>query len=120
MKHKIWYDDETEILFLEFLDHFIYENLEPLQKKLYDLLEGKTHRQMLVIMTTQHKKQNPETSEGAKKIIQDAEISEIAFVGGNAANRMIAKVLMKTGAIKTKSNFFKDKKEAINWLKSKR
>jgi hypothetical protein len=44
----------------------------------------------------------------------------VAFVGGSAANRMIARILVKTGIIKIDGEFFKNIPEAIQWLKSKR
>jgi hypothetical protein len=47
-------------------------------------------------------------------------MTEVAFVGGSAANRMIARVLIKTGIVKIKGDFFKTYDEAIEWLKSKR
>lgn len=61
-------------------------------------------------------KREKKTSELLSKI----NVSNVAFVGGNAANRMIAKVLIKTGMIKLSGDFFKDYEEAIIWLKTKR
>ena len=47
-------------------------------------------------------------------------LSEMAFVGLSAANRMIAKVLMKTGKSPINGDFFKNYEDAVKWLKSKR
>ena len=44
----------------------------------------------------------------------------MALVGLSAAVRMIARVILKTGTVKLKGEFFKDQEEAIKWLKSKR
>jgi len=43
----------------------------------------------------------------------------VALVGLSAAVRMIARVILKTGTVKLKGEFFKDQEEAIKWLKSK-
>jgi hypothetical protein len=44
----------------------------------------------------------------------------VAFVGGSAYNRIMAKILIKTGIVKLNGDFFKSYEEAIEWLKSKR
>lgn len=120
MKHKMWYDDENQILFLEFVDDFRKDDVEKLYGNILKMLEGKSYRQMVVVMSKSHKVENRETRELTNDVLQKSNISEIAFVGGNAANRMIAKVLLKTGAIKTKGDFFKKREDAIEWLQNKR
>lgn len=120
MKHKMWYDEETQLLFLEFVDDFRKTDVEKLYSSIMEILEGKPYRQMVVVMSSTHKVENRETRELTNEVLQKSNITEIAFVGGNAANRMIAKVLLKTGAIKTNGNFFKKREDAIEWLKSKR
>jgi len=52
--------------------------------------------------------------------LNDAKFTDVAYVGANAATRMIAKVLMKLGSLKAATNFFKDYEEAINWIKKRR
>lgn len=120
MKHNIWYDEGLQVLFLEFTDHFRYQDVNEIFKKITEMLEGKLYRQMLVIMSDTHKVENRETREATNEALNRAKISEVAFVGGSAANRMIARVLIKTGIIKTNGDFFKEQEEAIKWLKSKR
>jgi hypothetical protein len=44
----------------------------------------------------------------------------VAYVGASSANRMIAKVLMKLGSLKARSDFFKTNQEGLNWLKNRR
>jgi hypothetical protein len=84
------------------------------------MLDGKPYRQMLIRISSVYKVENRETRELSNKALEKAAITDVAFVGGSAANRIIAKVLIKTGAVKTKGEFFKNEEDAINWIKSKR
>ncbi len=120
MDHKMWYDEGTKLLYLEFTGDFLLKDVPPIREKIFELLDGKPYRQMLTFINKTSKVENRDTREQTNKTLQDASITEIAFVGGSAANRMIAKVLLKTGAIKTQGDFFKKEEDAVKWLKSKR
>ena len=71
-------------------------------------------------MSDGHNVENRETREATSEQLSKLKMTEVAFVGGSAANRMIARVLMKTGIVKLNGDFFKDYEDAVNWLKSKR
>ena len=120
MEHKQWYDDQNEISFLELLGDFLRADIEPMYNRLHELLEGKPYRQLIVIMSKSSKVENRETRELLNKGLIDEKITEIAFVGFHAMGRMVAKVLLKTGAIKINGDFFKNQEEAINWIKENR
>lgn len=120
MVHELFYDDENQVLVLRYNSHFQFVDVEPIFKISNQLLEGKPYRQMLIVMSETHTIENRETREATSKNLTGMNISEIAFVGGSAANRMIARVLIKTGLLKLNGEFFKDYNDAINWLKSKR
>jgi hypothetical protein len=120
MEHELKYDEKNNIVILAFKNHFLYNDVDPLFLQVKDMLEGKQIRQMLVIMSGNHNVENRETREATSEQLSKLNISEVAFVGGNATNRMIARVLLKTGLVKLNGDFFKDYDEAINWLKSKR
>jgi hypothetical protein len=85
-----------------------------------EMLINKPIRQMLVVMSDGHNVENRETREATSEQLSRLNISEVAFVGGNATNRMIARVLLKTGVVRLNGDFFKDFETAIKWLKSKR
>lgn len=120
MVHELFYDDENQVLVLRYNSHFQLIDVEPVFTLSRQLLEGKLYRQMVVVMSETHTIENRETREATSKNLTGMNISEIAFVGGSAANRMIARVLIKTGLLKLNGEFFKDYNDAINWLKSKR
>jgi hypothetical protein len=120
MEHELKYDKENEIVVLSFKYHFLQKDVDPLFLKVKEMLEGKLIRQMLVVMSEGHNVENRETREATSEQLSKLNITEVAFVGGNATNRMIARVLLKTGVVKLNGDFFKDYEEAIKWLKSKR
>jgi hypothetical protein len=120
MEHELKYDEQNEVVVLTFTNHFLYKDVEPLFLKVTELLSGKQIRQMLVVMSNGHNVENRETREATSEQLSKLNMTEIAFVGGSAANRMIARVLIKTGLIKLNGDFFKNYEDAIQWLKSKR
>jgi hypothetical protein len=120
MKHNLWYDSSNELVFLEFTSDYLLDDVEPIKAKIQELLDGKPYRQLIIRMSDIAKVENRETREKSNQALKEAGVTDVAFVGGNAANRMIAKVLLKTGAIKTQGDFFKTTEDAVNWLKRRR
>lgn len=120
MEHKLWYDSSNELARLDFMSDFLLSDVAVIKEKLGGMLEGKPFRQIIIQMSDTGKVENRETREQSNKALKEAGITDIAFVGGSAANRMIAKVLVKTGVVNIQGEFFKNVEEAVMWLKSKR
>ena len=120
MKHSMYYDDKDEVIYLEFVDDYLETDVDDIRPLLFELLEGKPYRQVVAILSMTNKVQNRATRQKSNQALIDAGVTEIAFVGGSAANRVIAKVLIKTGSIKINGDFFGSKEKALDWIKSKR
>ncbi len=120
MKHKIKYNDQDEVLHLEIIGPYFKEEALEIGESFNDYFKGKPYRQLVVDLREAGKMESRETRKITKDIIDEANISDVAFIGANAAPRMIAKVLMKLGKQKAKSNFLKNYDEAIKWLKNRR
>jgi polyhydroxyalkanoate synthesis regulator phasin len=120
MEHKIWYDDGQQIVHQQIKGEFSTEQTRHFGKKYLELLEGKPYRQLIVDLREAGKMESRETRSITNEMLNQAAITEVAFVGANAATRMIAKVLMKLGSLKAESDFFKDLDEAINWIEKRR
>lgn len=120
MEHKIWYDDQDEIVHLEFTSDYLESDVEPVRQKILELSEGKRYKQMVIQISKTAKVENRQTRERSNQALKDAAITDVAFIGGSAANRMIAKVLLKTGSLKISGDFFKTVDDGIKWIKSRR
>ena len=120
MEHKIWYDDKNDLLIQEIIGPYSTENAVNSGKIYKEFLEDKSLKQIIVDLTSAGKMESRETRSITNTMLDDAGISDVAFVGANAATRMIAKVLMKLGNLKANSTFLKNQEEAINWLKNRR
>ncbi len=120
MVHEVRYDAANEVAVLEFKNHFLHVDVEPIFNEVDKTLTGKPFRQVIVLMSPNHDVENRETREATAQALSKMSITDIAFVGGSAANRMIARVLLKTGILKISGDFFKEYDEAAAWLKSKR
>lgn len=120
MVHELKYDDQNEVGVLTFKSNMFLEEVEPAFSLVREMMQDKPYRQMVVVMDTKYTVENRETREAIAAELGRSNVTETAFVGGGAANRMITKVLMKTGVVKMNGDFFNSEEEAIKWLKSKR
>ncbi len=120
MDHELKYDEENEVVVLSSNANLKLIDIEPLSENLRSLLEDKRFRQLISIISDVYVVENRETREALAEALSKLNLSEVAFVGGSAYNRIMAKVLIKTGIVKLNGDFFKTNEEAIKWLKSKR
>ena len=120
MEHKIWYDDELKVVQIKIIGEYKSEETRLHGKKCIELLEGKPYRQMIVDLSEFDKMESRETRTVSNEMLNKAGITDVAYVGANAASRMIAKVLMKLGSLKAASDFFKDFKSAKQWIEKRR
>ena len=120
MKHKIWYDQDNEVLRQEVIGAYSSQEAKASGAEYRKELEGKAVRHLIVDLTQAGKMQDRQTRKTTSECLEDAEIDAVAFVGATAATRMIAKVLMKLGFNKIATDFFKADKDAVAWLKNQR
>jgi hypothetical protein len=120
MVHELKYDESNQVVTLVFRNHLLFTDVKPMTDVINELLVGKPYRQLMVFIHDVYQVENRETRDELSRYLTEIKISDVAFVGGSAANRMVARVLIKTGVVKLNGDFFKDVEEAINWLKSKR
>jgi len=120
MKHNLNYDDEHSILMLEINGEYTREEAFKIGELYQKFFAGAPYRQLIVNLQNAGKLESRETRQITKDKIDEAGITDVAYVGASAATRMIARVLMKLGGQKATSNFLKSYDEAIQWLKSRR
>ncbi len=120
MEHKIWYDEEHQLLHLQIKGDFSTAETLYFGKKYIEMLEGKPYRQIVVDLREGRNMESRETRTISNDMLNQARITDVAYVGANAAGRMIAKVLMKLGSLKAESDFFKDFDEAYQWIEKRR
>jgi len=120
MKHTIIFDEDHQLLVQTIDGVFTTEETKHLGQLYNQLLEGKPYRQLLVDLRTAGKMETRETRSITNDMINNAKLSEVVFVGANAAQRMIAKVLMKLGSLEAESTFVKSMEDAYSWIEKKR
>lgn len=124
MEHHLSYDEQNEIAVLVFKRNYNLADVKPIFESIKTMLEDKPYRQAIVTIdesiSQSFQVENRETREATATELSKSNLSNVAFVGGSAAIRMIAKVLLKTGIIKINGDFFKTMGDATDWLKSKR
>ena len=120
MEHEIKYDEQNEVATLNSNADLKLSDIEPVFNSLKKILEDKKYRQLISMISDVYVVENRETREKLADALSRLNLSEVAFVGGSAYNRIMAKILIKTGIVKLNGDFFKTYDEAIEWLKSKR
>lgn len=120
MEHEIKFDEQNEVAILSSNADLKLSDVEPLSKRLQAILEGKKYRQLISVISDVYVVENRETREALAAALSELNLSEVAFVGGSAYNRIMAKILIKTGIVKLNGDFFPNQDAAISWLKSRR
>jgi hypothetical protein len=120
MKHTILYDEEHQMVLQAIIGFFTTEETRLMSSQYDALLDGKPYRQLIVDLRKAGKMESRETRSLTNQLLNESKFTDVVFVGATAAQRMIAKVLMKLGSLKAESNFVKDIDGAINWLKNRR
>ena len=120
MKHTLHYDDQHQLVVQTIIGLFTTDEAKQMGKSYIDLVKGKPFRQIIVDLRVAGKMENRETRSIANDMLNAAQFSDVAFVGATAAQRMIAKVLMKLGSLKAEANFVKSMDDAYNWLEKRR
>jgi len=119
MEHRLWYDQDTKVVHLKFVGDYMTKDVEEIRRELKRVTEGLSNLQMCMHFSG-GKVESRETREKSNGLLDEFGITHVAHIGGSAANRMLVKVMQKTGMIKAKGEFFKTEEEGINWLMSKR
>ncbi len=120
MEHKISFVDEHQLVYQQIKGEFTTEQTRYFGDKYLELLEGKPYRQLIVDLREAGKMESRDTRSVTNEMLNNAGFTHVAFVGANAATRMIAKVLMKLGSLKAEADFFKDFEGAVNWIEKRR
>jgi len=120
MAHTIQYNDDLQLIVQAVNGVYSTEDAKQMGQQYNILLEGKPYRQIIVDLRNAGKMESRETRSATNQLLNDAQISDIVFVGATAAQRMIAKVLMKLGSLQAESNFVKDMDEAVKWIEKRR
>jgi hypothetical protein len=120
MVHELKYDEANDVAVLVFKSHILLKDIDAIFAELKVLLEGRPFRQLIIFMDAAYNIENRETREALTREAINLEVNEVGLIGLSAAVRMIARVILKTGAVKLKGEFFKSYEEAVKWLISKR
>ncbi|MCX6252617.1 MAG: STAS/SEC14 domain-containing protein [Bacteroidetes bacterium] len=120
MKHKFWYDEQTDVLHQQIIGDFSTAEAMTLGEYYTESFKDKPYRQLIVDLTEGTKMESRETRQISNKMLDAGGVTDVAYIGATSATRMIAKVLMKLGNLEAKSDFFKTEKEALNWLMNRR
>lgn len=120
MEHEMWFDVDHQLIRMKIKGDYTTEETLYHGSKCIELLEGKPYRQMVVDLREFGNMESRETRSVSNQMLNKAGITDVAYVGANAASRMIAKVLMKLGSLKAESDFFKDFDSAFSWIEKRR
>lgn len=122
MKHKIWYDEENEVLREKIIGSLTEEEVPEFLESVDAIFKNKEHCHAVIdlseasnqIYTTGGRKK---LAEGSAKLGYN---EKVAFVGANPRVKMIAKVLIAGTRFVGKpiaSRFFDTDEEALSWLR---
>jgi hypothetical protein len=120
MKHKLWFDEGNDILVFEIIGAYATEEALKSETLLRKAFENRPFQQLLVDLSQAGPMESRETRKIQNESMCKAGVTHTAFVGANAATRMIARVMIKLSSKSLPSQFFITTDEAVSWLKDHR
>ena len=120
MKHKLWFDEENDILMFQIIGDYATEEARGSEALMRNAFENRPFQQLIVDLSQAGPMESRETRKIQNESMRKAGVTHTAFVGAGAAIRMIARVMIKLGSENLPSQFFATTEEAISWLKGQR
>ncbi|MBN2379321.1 STAS/SEC14 domain-containing protein [candidate division WOR-3 bacterium] len=118
MNYKIWFDEESETAYLKIINMLNEDDVNGLIPGLDKALQDKEPRHVLVDLST-----NPPgfldkpARKAFKTFAQQIDFDKIAMFGAEPRIRMMAKAAVFALGMFNITRFFKNKKDALRWLK---
>jgi hypothetical protein len=124
MKHKLWYDEENQVLREQIIGSLTEEEIPEFLARVDDLFKGKKNCHAIIDLS---QASSQIYSRKARKKLAEGSIrlgysEKVAFIGADYRVRMFARVLIAGAKVlgkPIKSQFFDNEKEALVWLKEK-
>lgn len=115
------YDVENDVLYIKIGDILGVEDLNELIAQGQKMLEGKTHRYVLVDMSESNQfdasAMTKEMRSYYKELLTAMNADKTAIFGANPALRMVAKIALAVSGKSNSTHFSRTKEEALAWLK---
>ncbi|NLI97721.1 STAS/SEC14 domain-containing protein [bacterium] len=120
MKHELYLDKESGIIFFRARGIFNYEDGVEAVEKMENLVKGLEDVRALI----DTREMPPKLEKDVRRLMQDLpkrfRISRMAMIVTNPALRMISKIVVATMGKDFKAGFFKTEEESLEWLKQEK
>ncbi|MBD3285314.1 hypothetical protein GF338_03155 [candidate division WOR-3 bacterium] len=118
MKYELKYLDEHGVLFLKMLAELKDESeIKELMSEIRGEYEKHEFDRILCDISHSGSSISKEARRAFKDTASMVDFKRIAMVGGNPPMRMMAKVILAVTGTSKNTQFFKNKDEALKWLK---
>lgn len=122
-KFLAYYDDENDVLYIKIGDILGVEDLNDLIAQSQKMLQGKTHRHVLVDMSESSQfdasAMTKEMRSYYKELLTAMNADKTVIFGANPALRMVAKIALAVSGKSAGTHFSMTKEEGLAWLKGK-
>ncbi|MBN2379315.1 STAS/SEC14 domain-containing protein [candidate division WOR-3 bacterium] len=120
MKHKVYYEEENEVVVMDVIGEFSFEEAQETMKLMRESFADKAPYPFLLDL----EKMVDDLDRDTRKVLQEEAgnvgIARMAMVVSNPMMRMTAKIVSSVIGKKNETGFFKTRTEALAWLKGKK
>jgi hypothetical protein len=117
MKHKLYYDEENEVVVMDVLGEFTFEEAKETMRLMRESFADKAPYPFLLDLEKMIGDLDRETRKLLQAEAGNVGITRMAMVVSNPMMRMTAKIVSSVIGKKNETSFFKTREEAIAWLK---
>ncbi len=123
MKHKLWYDEENDVLREQIIGSLTEEDIPEFLAKVDELFKGREKCRAIIDLSQASgqiydRKARKKLAEASNKMGYN---EKVAFIGADYRVRMLARILIAGAQVLGKpisSRFFNSEEEALAWLNS--
>ncbi|MBN2379324.1 STAS/SEC14 domain-containing protein [candidate division WOR-3 bacterium] len=117
MKHKVYYDEENEVVAMDVLGEFSFEEAQETMKLMRESFADKAPYPFLLDLEALNSDLDRNTRKHLQTEAGNVGIARMAMVVSNPMMRMTAKIVSSVIGKKNETGFFKTREEALHWLK---
>lgn len=118
MNYKLWYDDAIESIYIMLFGMLTEKDVHEMMAKVEELYEGKPRRYALIDLSeAQGGFLDKSARRAFKEYAPKMQQGKMAVVGAKPVTQILAKAAIAALGGSEMTKFFKDKEEAISWLK---
>lgn len=116
MKHKIWFDKSSDILWMEYVGHLKRDEVQSMGERSRTLLNGRKARYAIMDLSHMESFPDDEVCRQLSREVRESRFTRVALVGEKPEIKMVGVIILQYLDKHIPAKFFLCKTEATQWM----